>query len=336
LLVSARDGGASAFRAERESADPLWRRIGAMSLTSATDREERARALRDPSPLVRQGAALAAEAAHDARDTTELRDMMLADPDRVVRHIATTAWAHSVAEPNVSVQDADIFADQIADALPRVDAAERRSLAFAWLRMRSRSRRAQQHLQAFIGGRDGEGELMTAYTALVIADAGFDGELISTSRGRISSCLRSGDAELQVLAARLAATLTDDFAPDLEALTLPGSINVQIAANVALANKPAHRAAALARLWVLAGSQQAGARGARVALASLGERKVQAWLEADLASGPDDARLAAVRALGALGRSSRALPLLTDPQLRVAAACAMLAVQEDQASLSRH
>jgi hypothetical protein len=56
---------------------------------------------------------------------------------------------------------------------------------------------------------------------------------------------------------------------------------------------------------------------ARLALASAGDRRVQAWIEQDLAASDPAGRLAAASALAALGVSARAAPLLADGDVRV-------------------
>jgi hypothetical protein len=68
------------------------------------------------------------------------------------------------------------------------------------------------------------------------------------------------------------------------------------------------------------------AERARLALASAGDRKVQAWVEQDLGAAEAGERLAAAAALANLGVLARAAPLLADAdaRVRVRAACTMI------------
>ena len=68
------------------------------------------------------------------------------------------------------------------------------------------------------------------------------------------------------------------------------------------------------------------AQRARFALASLGDRRVQAWVEQDLQATDAGDRLAAATTLSTMGVAARAAPLLadTDPAVRVKAACTIL------------
>jgi hypothetical protein len=65
---------------------------------------------------------------------------------------------------------------------------------------------------------------------------------------------------------------------------------------------------------------------ARHALASVGDLRVQAWIEQDLAASEPQRKTQAASALAALGRPARAAPLLVDPDpsVRTRAACTML------------
>ena len=65
---------------------------------------------------------------------------------------------------------------------------------------------------------------------------------------------------------------------------------------------------------------------ARFALAMAGDRRVQAWIEADLAAPRADLRLAAATALAALGVAARGAPLLADADtsVRTRAACTLI------------
>ncbi len=100
-------------------------------------------------------------------------------------------------------------------------------------------------------------------------------------------------------------------------------VDVRIAALARLAD---HEAGAIERLEELARPGQRFSAHARQALAVAGDRRVQSWIERDLAAPAPEDRLSAVAALSALGVAARGAPLLAeeDPSLRVRAACAIL------------
>jgi hypothetical protein len=113
-------------------------------------------------------------------------------------------------------------------------------------------------------------------------------------RAALASAAGGEDLEVRVAAlARLAQAKQPDAIPKLEALASPGS-------PVAVR--------------------------ARFALAELRDRRIQAWIEQDLASADADDRLSAVTSLAALGVSARGAPVLADadPHVRVRAACTIL------------
>jgi HEAT repeat protein len=103
--------------------------------------------------------------------------------------------------------------------------------------------------------------------------------------------------------------------PDLE-------IRVAALARLAQAKQPD----AVAKLEALASPGSPVAVRARFALAELGDRRIQSWIEQDLASADSEDRLSAVTSLAALGVAGRGAPVLADadPHVRVRAACTML------------
>jgi hypothetical protein len=63
-----------------------------------------------------------------------------------------------------------------------------------------------------------------------------------------------------------------------------------------------------------------------LALATVGDRRVQSWIEQDLGARAPEDRLAAATALSALGLAARGAPLLADedPSVRARAACTLV------------
>ncbi len=106
-------------------------------------------------------------------------------------------------------------------------------------------------------------------------------------------------------------------------------VTIQVAALARLVEVAAEREASIKALEAIAGDKARAAAASRAALALsiAGDARIQAWIEADLASPDATTRFGAVTALAALGRAGRAAPVLADadPSLRTRAACTLLA-----------
>jgi HEAT repeat protein len=111
----------------------------------------------------------------------------------------------------------------------------------------------------------------------------------------------------------------------VEQATADDDSEVKVAALGRLAET--HDARAVAELEGLAHPGSPVAETARLVLAAVGDRRVQAWIEDDLRSDRSEVKLAAATALVELGVAARAAPLLADADasVRVRAACAIVA-----------
>ena len=107
-------------------------------------------------------------------------------------------------------------------------------------------------------------------------------------------------------------------------------VRVGALARLAGAGQPARASGASQRpsteLEALAQPGCAVAQRARFALASAGDRRVQAWIEGDLRAPAPRNRLGAATSLATLGVPARAAPLLADADaaVRVRAACTIV------------
>jgi hypothetical protein len=125
----------------------------------------------------------------------------------------------------------------------------------------------------------------------------------------------AGLRELQPIVARLADA--DD--PEIQVAAL---------ARLSLEKAPG----AVEKLEALARPGSVVGQRARLAVASVGDRRVQAWIEEDLAAAGPAERLAAATGLAALGVVARAAPLLADADVhvRLLAACTILVAARRQ------
>ena len=131
-----------------------------------------------------------------------------------------------------------------------------------------------------------------------------------------------------------------DMLAAVEKASTDDDLHVRVAALSRLTESPPHRAKAVDQLESFAGGSRdrassAGAAAthadplasrAKMALASAGDVRIQAWLEEDLKAPDAYERLSAASALVALGRAARGAPLLADddPSVRTRAACTLM------------
>jgi len=307
--------------ARRYAADPdsAWRAVGARALVRAQDRQARLLALVDGNPLVRREAARAARDAADVGDLQPLAEAARLDPEPIVRTEAVRALA-SLSGPEV--------ANALRDLWTSGDDGLREDIAMAW---------SSPHLWA-TGGRDalrvvvtsgrGPGSIEGAAAVLRHADAG--PELASLAVGRLVETIRSGSTATRLQAIIQAPVDRPELLEAMRAATRDDDIEVRIGALTRVAGRARvdARGADEARVALESLAQPGSEVGpqARFALGSLGDRRIQAWLEQDLASERPLDRLSAATALASLDASARAAPLLADidPSVRVRVACTLL------------
>jgi hypothetical protein len=114
------------------------------------------------------------------------------------------------------------------------------------------------------------------------------------------------------------------LAPVEQAAT-DGDLEVRVSALSRLAASGG--GSAVAQLETLAQPGSPVASQARFALAGAGDRRIQGWIEQDLAAARPESRLLAANALTTLGLAARAAPLLadSDASVRMRAACTIVA-----------
>jgi HEAT repeat protein len=303
-------------------ADSAWRAVGARALVREVDRRARLEALVDGNPLVRRQAARAARDARDAADARPLSEAARLDPEPIVRTEAVRALA--------ALSGAGI-ADALRDLWTGGDEGLREDIAAAWSSPSLWDAGGREALRVLVASGHGSPAIEGAAAVLRRADAGT--ELVSLAIGRLVAAIRSGAAATRLQAIAQAPLDRPELLPLLEAVRAAAKDDdeqVRIGALTRLAGRAGPGAvdakAAVGALELLAQPGSAVGAQARWALGSVGDRRVQAWLEQDLASSDAPDRLAAAAALADLGVAARAAPLLGDdnPSVRGRAACTLL------------
>jgi hypothetical protein len=299
--------------------DPGWRAVGARALVRDTDRRARLAALVDGSPLVRREAARAARDANDPADLRALAEAARLDPDPLVRTDAVRAMA--------TLSGGDVV-DTLRDLWTGGDDGLREDIATAWSSPGLWRTGGRDALRVLVASGHGPGAIEGAAGVLRHADAGL--ELASLAVGRLVQAMQSGPRVERLHAIAQARLDRPELLDAVRACTHDDDVAVRIGALGRLAGRasadPRAAAEATAALEVLAQPGSAVGIQARFALAGAGDRRVQAWLENDLAGAALPDRLGAATALASLGVAARAALLLgdDDPAVRDRAACTMM------------
>ncbi len=317
------------------SFDDRWRAVRAWGLTRSRDRDARLRALVDGSPVVRRAAVRAIAVRADPNDEDALVEAARLDPNPLVRSAAVrTLWHLAGPPPDI--------ANRLRDLWTGAGEGLHHDIAVAFASpavLRNGGREALAHLLAVTSGDDA----VTVAGAVLGADID-DPPLRAAAAGRLIFALAEGTGQRERIHAiavapigRSAKQTAEETKTLLDALrkgSKDEDADVRMAALGRLADArggaPADdRTAAVQALEGLAlPDPQTAMRGsrARLLLAEAGDLRIQAWIEGDLRSPDNATRLGAVDALAALGRASRAAPLLADddPSVRTRAACVIL------------
>ncbi len=305
--------------------DPRWRAVGARALVRPVDRDARLRALVDDDPGVRRQAARAARDSADPADSNALFEAARLDPQPIVRTEAVRAIA---ALPPTAGGE---VADKLRDLWTGGDDALREDISLAWGSPSIWDAGGQEALRVLVASGHGPGAIEGAAAVLRRADA--SREAVEAAIGQLVRSIESGSrpTRLQALAqapvdARDGRLDNGDLLRAIQIASADDDSEVRLAAWARLANAKDTASAAVRALEILGQPGSPVASRARFALASAGDRRVQAWIEDDLGAPAPEDRLGAATALASLGVAARAAPLLADADaaVRVRAACTIV------------
>ncbi len=303
-------GGARVFAADPDAA---WHAVGARGLVRAEDRVNRLRALLDPDPRVRRQAARAAHDAASEGDLDALVEAARLDPEPIVRTEAVRAIVALPPAPRTAIILRDLWNGG--------DDGLREDIARAWSAPSLWSAGGREALRVLLAAEHGPGALEGAAAVLRRREA--DADMAQVAAALLMRTIQSGSRRERLQA--LAQTPLDrsELLASVKTAAGDGDAEVRVAALARLAPGDSAR---VRELEALAQPGSRVAASARFALAGLGDRRVQAWIEQDLASSVPEDRLGAATALAAMGVAARAAALLADADssVRLRAACTLL------------
>jgi hypothetical protein len=314
--LEARGIDVDALRPFLADADSAWHAAGVRALVRPEDRDARSRALRDPDPRVRRQAVRSFSGIRRADDSTSLLEVARVDPEPMVRTDAVRILADSLPP------DGEHVVLALRDLWELADDGLREDIALAWGKSALWAEGGREALTRVVESQDGPGAIEAA--AALMRHRGLDAAIAHIASAYIAQAIASGSKVARIQAI-VGAPLDR---PEIEAAVRDAArtdeLEVRVAALARLAE--ADDKAAQLNLEALARAGSTVARHARFALASAGDRRVQAWIEGDLDRPDAGDRLAAGVALAVLGVPGRAAPLLADadPAVRSRAACAIL------------
>ena len=296
--------------------DGAWRALGARALVRREDAPARRRALVDPDPRVRREAARAARDAADGADLDALSEAARVDPVPIVRSEAVRAIAALPA-----VADGHV-ANVLRDLWTSGDDGIKEDVALAWAAPRAWSAGGREALRIVAASDHGAAAIEAA--AAILQHRDVDAETQRAAVGQIVRAIESGPSGARRQALAEAPLAPGDLLAAIRVAATDDDVHVRVAALDRLAREGDRQA--VGDLEALARPGSTVASSARFALAARGDRRIQAWLEQDLASTAREDRLGAATALAALGLAARAAPLLADEDaaIRVRAACTIV------------
>jgi hypothetical protein len=329
-LLEARELDSGDARSYAGGPDDAWRAFAVRGLVRDEDGPARARALVDASPRVRRAAIAAAVGARDGALFDALSETARLDPEPLVRTDAVRALG-ALAPPGSDL------ANRLRDLWTNADDALREDIASAWVMPAVYGAGGHEAVRVLLASKQGPGVLAAA-GAILRAPHVKDVELEASARAILARAIEAESRRNRLHAIAIVPLVpkhdggpANALQPILEAVRKaskdedPG---VRLAALARLLESAADRAEATFALEAMAGQKEPSALAsrARLALAHAGDVRIQAWIEQDLSAHDAEARLSAVDALAALGRSARGAPLLADPDpsVRTRAACTLL------------
>jgi HEAT repeat protein len=298
--------------------DAAWRAVGTRSLVREDDRPARQHALLDASPAVRRQAVRACRDAGDPEDLDALVEVARVDPEPIVQTEAVRAIATLPAVPQADV------ATKLRDVWTGGDEGLREDIARAWAASAIWAAGGRDALRVVLAS--GQGAPVVEGAAAVLRRKDADVEMVSLAVGVMARAIESAPRRTRLQAIAEAPLEVDrgSLRAVVQKVAADDDLDVQVSALARLAE--ARDAGAVAKLEALAQPGTPVAARARFALAEAGDRRIQSWLEQDLAAEAPEARLAAGTALAALGVAARAAPLLADSDVsvRLRTACTLV------------
>ncbi len=328
-LMRVESGGLSHRGARRflENQDDRWKAVGVRALGRPGDRSARQAAMLDPSEIIRKSALRASRDARDPADIPILLETARLDPALILRSEAVRALG-AVLGANVRDKDVTDAVWRLADLWASADPALREDVAVAWSVHPLWERGGHDALRDRIAIDGGVGALVAAVA--VRRRAPGDQELTGAASALIVRAIADATSSERLLAIEEAEMRGLELDAVRKAAR-DADREVAVAALGRLLENPADETRAREALMTAArletsSERLAIARRARWLLARAGDRRVQAWVEADAASSDPLARVEAARALVAMGRGSRVAPLLADPDpsVRMRVACLLV------------
>jgi hypothetical protein len=336
-LVRLEDGklGDGTAREWLGDADDRWRAVGTRTLHRDQDRQRRQAAMLDPSPRVRRGAIRAAADANDPTDIDLLFETARVDPDLLLRNEALRSMSSVLRGDGGRARAGDV-AVRLRDLWTAGDDAIKEDVAVAWGLAPVFESGGREALRVAIASGTGPGAIAAA--GVVVRSAPKDNELMGSASALLARTITDGSRRDR-LHALAVSRLDGEVLEAVRKVAHDDDRDAKVPALARLLASKPDREAAKAELITIAAYGVKGTPGsatdpraiesaarARMALASAGELRIQAWIEQDLAA-PEPARKSwAASALAALGRQARAAPLLADPDpsIRTRTACTML------------
>ncbi|MBX3218468.1 MAG: hypothetical protein KF850_41060 [Labilithrix sp.] len=329
--------GEGAARAWLDDADDRWRAVGARTLHRDEDRARRQAAIVDPSPRVRRSAIRAAATAKDVTDLDLLFETARVDPELALQNEALRSMSAILrGQGDKARPRAAELAVKLRDLWTAGDDALKEDVAVAWGLAPVFENGGREALRVAVSSGKGPGAIAAA--GVVTRSASKDADLMTSASALLARTIADGSRRDRLHALAVARA----EGPVLDAIRKAADDDdreVRVAVLGRLLDSKVDREAAKKELLAVAGYGVKGFGGraddaraldqaarARHALAAAGELRIQAWIEADLASSEPRRKTSAASALAALGRPARAAPLLTDPDpsVRTRAACTML------------
>lgn len=312
-----------------DDADDRWRAVGTRTLHRDEDRAKRQAAIVSPNGQIRRSAIRAAGDAKDAADIDLLFETARVDPELMLRNEALRSISSILrSKEDWAKPKAADLAVRLRDLWTAGDDAIKEDVAVAWGLTPVYENGGREALRVFIAEGKGPGAIAAAGVVTRMSqrdkdkDKGPDADLVASANALLARTIE-GASRRDRLHALAVAKLDGSILEATRKAAKDEDREVKIPALARLAETKSDATAARNELVEIASG---GDVRARHALASVGDLRVQAWIEQDLAASEPHRKTQAASALAALGRPARAAPLLVDPDpsVRTRAACTMM------------